>query len=596
MVIQKNDGRKDVMSSAAFAPQRPMVQRALMLDLLDQIQRLFDEFREHQLRYTKKHTTIFKRDPKSVPDDQSSKEAGEVEPRIRQWMARVFEELPATTKEGWNRLRWASWDMGELENLIQQFGSLNDTMRGLLDSKIQQQIADTTQDTYRVVVQMATSVDQLMRFVNATQAGVQNPDLARYQELAKFKAFQSLIQDDIALESVDDKTLRVLASDGESVRRDLRIDESLVEVCPDGASNQYHWSAPYRSRGVYQVSSKISRDIWIEWRSYRKYLKRSATDEDGPPEAVVDSVKKLAQLLNHKDNPTEFRVPRCLGYFQDKKHGRFGFVFKPTEGNAMKALPRTLLQLIQDTVDGKMKKPSVTHRIELGKALTSSLLYLHTADWLHKALRSDNVLFLDKAANGQPDLTRPTLSGFEVARPMINTTDTQKPEADIEIRMYRHPESLHDEDRPDKPYCKTFDIYSLGVVLVEIALWKPIDKVLTHFDEEKLYASHPRLKELPDDDSEKIKARKDGVFDKTYATSRPTQQKKIKEKLLRDAAITAVEAELGQVYRTVVKCCLTGRDELGLQDGDNEAEASVGAKLGEAYYKKVVSMLQEIRI
>lgn len=38
--------------------------------------------------------------------------------------------------------------------------------------------------------------------------------------------------------------------------------------------------------------------------------------------------------------------------------------------------------------------------------------------------------------------------------------------------LHRHPSSLHSPSCPRKQYCKSFDLYSLGLILLEIGLWK----------------------------------------------------------------------------------------------------------------------------
>ena len=591
MVLEGEDGRQKIEQSMVFGKQRPTVQRAMVVDLLDQIQRLFDDFRRYQENKSEFSS------PKKVKQD-ATKEAGELDPKTKAWMDRAFRKLPAATQKGWERMKWAAWDAGEFEKLIKKFKSLNDSMGDLLDSKIQQQIANTTQDTYRIVVQMATSFGQLERFVKATEKfSNQNPELIRYQQLARFKAFHRYIDKEV---DVDENTLKTFTGASKNIDEEkllksqdwIRLHGSnkldTLERCPmhKSASKFERSMATYREDGT-----SPSKEVWIEWRSYKVSATR---DEEPPQQEVIDSVQRLARLLNHKENPTEFRVPHCLGYFNNGANSRFGFIFEGPP--AMASLPKTLLELILDTEAKKTKKPSMTDRMHLGKALTSSLLYLHTADWLHKSLRSDNVIFLKKGLNGYLDLRQPTLSGFNVARPIDNSNATTAAADDIDARMYRHPSSLDNtaDNDPRKRYCKTFDIYSLGVVLIEIAMWRPIGELLVEWDKENFPLIHPNFNSY--DESKKKKTAREDIWDKGYAAHRAPQQRKIRDKLLREATLTAVEAELGEVYREVVKCCLTGKMELELKEDDDESQAIVGAKLGEAYYKKVVTMLEEIKV
>lgn len=45
--------------------------------------------------------------------------------------------------------------------------------------------------------------------------------------------------------------------------------------------------------------------------------------------------------------------------------------------------------------------------------------------------------------------------------------------------IYLHPDTSPD---PRKPYLKSYDIYSLGVVITELAFWLPIEDVLEKYD------------------------------------------------------------------------------------------------------------------
>ena len=52
---------------------------------------------------------------------------------------------------------------------------------------------------------------------------------------------------------------------------------------------------------------------------------------------------------------------------------------------------------------------------------------------------------------------------------------------DINLDYYQHPDKRWD---PSIRYARSHDIYSLGCVLLEIGLWKPLDKLVDINDEE----------------------------------------------------------------------------------------------------------------
>ena len=110
---------------------------------------------------------------------------------------------------------------------------------------------------------------------------------------------------------------------------------------------------------------------------------------------------------------------------------------------------------------------------------------------------------------------------------------------------------------------KSHDIYSLGVVLVEIACWQSIDTVM----------------DMPKDP----KAARSKI-------------RKVRGKLLEEENLNAIAANVGEVYREVVRRCLSGGAELGIQESANETDAEVGASMQEVFSERIVNKLGAIKI
>ncbi|MCJ1359431.1 MAG: hypothetical protein MMC33_009433 [Icmadophila ericetorum] len=51
---------------------------------------------------------------------------------------------------------------------------------------------------------------------------------------------------------------------------------------------------------------------------------------------------------------------------------------------------------------------------------------------------------------------------------------SMKLDRDLETDIYRHPECL---EEPPQPFHKSYDIYSLGLVLLEITKWRPLKDI-----------------------------------------------------------------------------------------------------------------------
>ena len=100
--------------------------------------------------------------------------------------------------------------------------------------------------------------------------------------------------------------------------------------------------------------------------------------------------------------------------------------------------------------------------------------------------------------------------------------------------IHRHPDSLDGMSR--KPYCKSFDMYSLGLVLLEIGLWKSLQ---------------------------------------TY--HRPQYSAtKFRDKVVLSVLVPGLGSKTGNRYREVVEKCLHTRDNMTGIESNNLMEYVVG--------------------
>jgi hypothetical protein len=102
----------------------------------------------------------------------------------------------------------------------------------------------------------------------------------------------------------------------------------------------------------------------------------------------------------------------------------------------------------------------------------------------------------------------------------------------------------------------------LGVVLLEIAHWAPVERIL------------------------KIDVDSCG----------PKVVRGVRERLLTEPAPLAfVRAWCGTAVEGAVRACLGGLEGLGLSEGENERDEGVAARLQMAFYERVVRRLKEVR-
>ena len=171
-------------------------------------------------------------------------------------------------------------------------------------------------------------------------------------------------------------------------------------------------------------------------------------------------------------------ILNCLGYFQDDSADRrlFGFINVIPPKASQLSIPVSLNELLQDVRNPKrtFALPTLPQRIRIAQRLAITFLELHNSEWLHKSFHSDNVIFF-KQNDKVVQFEAPYVCGFEFSRPdqvSAISFDVQSSLMDI----YRHP-SLRGPFQPGKErprYQRAYDVYSLGLVLLEIGLWQSV--------------------------------------------------------------------------------------------------------------------------
>ena len=116
---------------------------------------------------------------------------------------------------------------------------------------------------------------------------------------------------------------------------------------------------------------------------------------------------------------------------------------------------------------------SSTQRVSFAASLARTLSNLHVVSWLHQSIQSGNILFTTDSSGKWCTISRPYLVGFQFARTINEYSDRYGVRKGMgsEQNIYKHPDRYHDDKRePNRPHSLLDDIYSLGVVFLEIGL------------------------------------------------------------------------------------------------------------------------------
>jgi hypothetical protein len=139
--------------------------------------------------------------------------------------------------------------------------------------------------------------------------------------------------------------------------------------------------------------------------------------------------------------------------------------------------------------------------------------------------------------------------------------------------LYRHSNAHEEEEREGISFKKSFDIYSLRVILTEIAVWYPVKELLKKQDD--------------GDRSEAAKL--------SFRRKANWAAEDVRNTLLDIAAIDAVEAGAEARFQAAVSICLKGSEALSLDAKEDESDQRVGVKLQTSFHRKVVRRLEEIQ-
>ncbi|KZM24032.1 uncharacterized protein EKO05_0004620 [Ascochyta rabiei] len=465
------------------------------------------------------------------------------------------------------RLKWASLDKEKAEGLVADLVHFNDKLHEALDKAQRDSLREEQIRTQYQIVLLNRTVENLVQIVQSHRITAPSPypalldradseygmvtgrPIARdphTQPLAALAQFAA-----VNLQSESSNGIRdVTASFAERIDLNHSADEIQniqIELADIRTSdNLEDVDEADRTEGTYR-----DRSVWIEW----KVAEPSPGHLNGASGIVHERIKTLAALLKEMNKIVQFRAPECLGYFYDDEQGRYGFVFAKPDFVPADESPTTLRSLLDTDM------PPLTDRITLMRLLCETVERLHAVDWLHKGLRSSNILFFQSQTptGTTTNYADPYISGFEYSRPAMRDDMTQRPSDDPAADIYRHPST----QSGNHSFRKSFDLYSLGVVLLEIAYWQPIDHVLG----------------IPD-----------------IHRAKPKETHGARTMLLIDTRFRKyVTGHLGLAVQSVIWSCLQGPEGFGLEGDCDEKDAWVGAKLQWAFGERVVKRLAHMR-
>ncbi|CZR60273.1 uncharacterized protein PAC_10169 [Phialocephala subalpina] len=214
---------------------------------------------------------------------------------------------------------------------------------------------------------------------------------------------------------------------------------------------------------------------------------------------TVDAESNFSYMDQYSRN-VDFGMLKCVGWTRSSESfDSVALVFQyPYEENWR---PESLRSKILAMRAGKKKPPSLGDRFDLAFGICNAVANIISIGWMHRAIRSDNMLIFDRHS-----IRKVFLVGFTYARPgVFDEEDSAQELSNLpnsrSFALYRpspDPDgeydfamSSGDEDggatglsnqasniRPSiSPRSAVYDLYGLGIVLLEIGLWDTVENM-----------------------------------------------------------------------------------------------------------------------
>ena len=270
--------------------------------------------------------------------------------------------------------------------------------------------------------------------------------------------------------------------------------------------------------GMLSITPNIPHEpVLVEWRDGFKSHSSAAECEERL-DHLVTTLQCMYQSSTSQPPPesaaprsVDFAIMKCIGWTTPQDDfDQLSLIYAcPKNGSPR---PITLREWIcRDR--GKAKgPPALGIRFDLAYSLAQAVSSMVTIGWVHNGLRSDNICFFGDEWTIQ---RRFFLTGFTYARPDNVLKDISRlPNHNQTYQLYRPPQfalqkaSLTEERRPGKVdregsdseisprITSAFDIYALGIILLELGYWWTIEGLKDSKTFEDFYGDRGHLAEL----------------------------------------------------------------------------------------------------
>ena len=213
-----------------------------------------------------------------------------------------------------------------------------------------------------------------------------------------------------------------------------------------------------------------------------------SADHDATVIAAAEDIFELHELgeklCRHRKTLSWYGHLRLLGFTVHPANSRCGLVYELPSSSHVQGSQRphlhpirSLREAISATHEHELTQPALEDKFRLAyNVLLSVLGYFANGD-SHRHVTPSNILLIGSneqrqfpsASSNRPDIRSPYLS-----QSTQDFVSQGQHEDDFHAAIHRHP--AHNRNNP-ATVVPAYDIYSLGLILLEIGLWMPLEKL-----------------------------------------------------------------------------------------------------------------------
>ncbi|OAL54527.1 hypothetical protein IQ07DRAFT_271691 [Pyrenochaeta sp. DS3sAY3a] len=341
-----------------------------------------------------------------------------------------------------NKFSWAIKDKAKFENLVVQMREMNNGLSSSLPRMMQSLLG-------RELIAGQPNDTAVLREIESTMArpGYNND----YYNAAILKR-RRLEQIRVEMDYLEGRTPVVPAT------ASMELDSS--KLVPGKQAS---------SRVLRVEAGKVQTKVLIEYKQFP-----TGGHMSGQGVILFQRLINLIDLLRITQKSSHYRVLDCKGFVRHTINSQeyLGLVFALP--SRIEAQPKLRFSSLQELLRAEQSKAApecfpLEKRFRLATRLANSVAYMHFAGWLHRNLTTDNVICFH--TEDEPSIDEAFLSGFGFSRP-DNPREVSEIDVNTMSNLYRHPH--YQMPQPKQKFRRSYDLYSLGIMLVEIALWKRI--------------------------------------------------------------------------------------------------------------------------